>query len=72
MAKGSEIDYLETFSLVAKFDTIRVLFSIASSEGWHLHQFDVINVFLCGELEEKVYMEALPGFSKNFKTKEVC
>ena len=35
------VDYSETFSPVAKIDTIRVLFFIAANKEWPLFQFDV-------------------------------
>ena len=58
-----DIDYTETFAPVAKLNTIRVLLSFVANLDWPLHQFDIKNVFLNGELEE-VFMTLSPGFCK--------
>jgi hypothetical protein len=65
------IDYSETFAPVAKLNTIRILLSFAANLDWPLHQLDVKNAFLNGDLEEEVYMDCPPGFEEAFGS-QVC
>ena len=56
------LDYHETFSPVARLSSIRVILSIALDQSWSLHQLDVSNAFLYGDLDEQVFMEQPPGY----------
>ena len=62
------VDYQETFSSLAKMNTVRVLISLATNLNWPLKQFDVKNSFLHGHLEEEVYMDFPPGYNAGGKT----
>ncbi|GJY15196.1 retrovirus-related pol polyprotein from transposon RE1 [Tanacetum coccineum] len=46
------IDYSETFSPVTKISSILLFISLAATYDWALHQLDVKNAFLHGDLEE--------------------
>ena len=59
------IDYDETFALVAKMDSIRLTLSIAETKGWEVHQMDVKNAFLHGDLSKEIYMEKTQGFMQD-------
>jgi len=75
VAKGytqtEDIDYLETFSPVAKMTTIRLFFSLASFYNWKLKQLDIDNAFLHEELKEDVYMNAPPSLT-SIQLGQVC
>ncbi|KAL0456199.1 UNVERIFIED_CONTAM: Retrovirus-related Pol polyprotein from transposon RE2 [Sesamum latifolium] len=56
------IDYTETFTSVARLDTIRALVAIAANKKWKIYQMDVKSIFLNGYIDEEVYAKQLQGF----------
>ena len=67
-----DIDYDETFSPVACFESIRLLLVLAMLEDWEIHQMDVKSAFLNGVLEEEIYMEQPQGFIAAGQENKVC
>ncbi|KAI0501552.1 hypothetical protein KFK09_016497 [Dendrobium nobile] len=56
------LNYIETFSPVAKFPSIRVLLTIVVTHQCPIHQLDVTNVFLHGSLHDTIHMHQPCGF----------
>ncbi|MCI37219.1 putative retroelement pol polyprotein, partial [Trifolium medium] len=43
--------------------TVRTVLAVAEANAWELHQMEVHNAFLHGDLHEEVFMKMPPGFS---------
>lgn len=51
------VDYAETFALVARLDTVKIILSVAAQYKWPIFQMDVKSAFLNGYIDEEVYVE---------------
>jgi hypothetical protein len=56
------IDYTETFSSVAKMNSVRLIFSLATHFEWKINQMDVKSSFLHGDLSNEIFMKQPPSF----------
>ena len=66
------IDYDETFSPVARFESIRMIMALSVQLDLHLHHMDVASAFLNGELKEDVYMTQPEGYIVKGNESLVC
>ncbi|GJQ95178.1 retrotransposon protein, putative, ty1-copia subclass [Tanacetum coccineum] len=67
-----EVDYKETFSLVADIRAIRILISIIAYYDYEIWQIDVKTTFLNGYLDEDIYMVQPEGFVDPNHPRKVC
>ena len=65
------IYYQETFAPMAKINSIWILLSLTVHFNWPLHQLDVKNAFLDGNLEEEVFMDLPPSFKEKLGKEKV-
>lgn len=55
--KKKSIDYEETFSLVERFASIRLILVVVAHLNLELYQIDIKTAFLNRELEDEIYMQ---------------
>jgi len=60
------VDYLKTYSPVAKLASLRTILVLTACLGWDIICFDFNAAYLNGELEEleEIYMEQAPGYAE--------
>ena len=56
------IDSTEAFGHVAKMVTVQAFLVVVPTKQWELHQMDVHNAFLHGDLDKEVYMKLSLAF----------
>ena len=57
LSQKEGIEYEETFTLVARYTSIRSILALATVMKWKVHQMNSKTTFLNGVLEEEVYMD---------------
>ena len=67
-----DIDFFDTFSLVTRITSIRLLIAIVTIFDLKIHQMDVKNVFLNGDLEKEIYMDQSKSFVEPGQESKVC
>eukprot|EP00253_Pinus_taeda_P015010 PITA_15010 len=66
-SQGLRIDFGDTFSLVAKVSSIRLLLFVAADFDFEVEQMDVKTKFLHGDVEMEIYTKQLEGFAVKAK-----
>jgi hypothetical protein len=56
-------DFVKTYAPVCRQESLRASIAIAALLRMHVHQLDVVGVFLHGELEEEIYMRQPPEYN---------
>lgn len=66
------VDYEETFAPMSKLNLVRVILSLAANLYWPLHQLNIKNDLLNGDVEEEVDMQIPPGLESSNTSNMVC
>ena len=65
-------DYLDTFSPVIRYESVKLLLAFSAVDNRVVHQMDVDTAFLNGTVEETLYMKQPVGFINENEPEKVC
>ncbi|GBP37590.1 Retrovirus-related Pol polyprotein from transposon TNT 1-94 [Eumeta japonica] len=66
-----DVDYQEIFSPTTRYDSLRIILSIAAKHKLEIQQFDVKTAFLNGHLQENIFIEVPEGVSVSLNKSHV-
>ena len=66
------VDYEETFSPTLRYESLRLLLSLAAIYGLRLWLLDVITAYLNGDLDKEIYMSIPEGIPKTEQNRGKC
>ncbi|KAH9705270.1 hypothetical protein KPL70_011800 [Citrus sinensis] len=66
------LDYFDTYSLVTRINSIRMIIAIAALRNLEIHQMNVKTAFLNRDLDEEIYMKQPEGFIAPGQENKVC
>ena len=56
-SQHKETNYMDIYSPVIHFETVRLMLGLATLEKWYITGLDVKNTYLYNKLDKKIYME---------------
>ena len=66
------INYKETFSPVARFETVHLVLALAALHNWEIKALDVKTAFLFGKPDKEIYMVQPEGSIVKGQESKVC
>ena len=68
----SNVVFFDTFSLVTRIASIRLLIAVAAIHDLKIHQMNVETSFLNGDLDGEIYMDQPEDFVEYGQESKVC
>ena len=69
----SQVEGVELFSPVVRFESMRLMLTLAALHNWYITSVDVCTAYLYGKLDEEIYMCQPEGFiARGQESKVIC
>ncbi|CAK5270155.1 unnamed protein product [Mycena citricolor] len=76
VARGDQMvegrDFGTKWAMVARMESVRMVFAVAAVKGLHVRQWDFSGAYLNGRMDRDVYMKQPRGFEEKGREDKVC